>query len=95
MVNNLELHKIYTIKTLLFKRNLTFDELLMCGSRKYQYPPHGRSLEIPGWEGSLNSQNYKGKYEVKLEIPRGREGSNKKTFHGGGMDIFWNHTILA
>ena len=30
-----------------------------------------------------------------MEIPGRREGSNEKTFHGGGMDIFWNHTFTG
>ena len=43
----------------------------------------------------LLTKIYKGKYEAKLEIPGGiKEGSNEKTFHGGGMVIFWSHTIL-
>ena len=25
--------------------------------------------------------------------PGGRWGANQKVFRGGGMDIFWNHTI--
>ena len=29
-----------------------------------------------------------------MEISGGGEGSNQKTFCGGGIDIFWNHTIL-
>ena len=31
-----------------------------------------------------------------MEIPEGwgGGGANQETFHGGGMDIFWNHTIL-
>ena len=24
----------------------------------------------------------------------GFRGSNQKTLHGGGMDIFWNHKLL-
>ena len=28
-----------------------------------------------------------------LEIPGGRGGANQRVFRGGGMDIFWNHTI--
>ena len=66
---------------------------IMCGSRKYPHPPHGRSLEILRGREASTVKIYKGKYEAKLEIPGGREGSNEKTFHGGGMDIFWNHTI--
>ena len=40
--------------------------------------------------GGLKSQ---GKYEAKLEIPRGWGVQTKKTFCEGGMDIFWNHTL--
>ena len=30
-----------------------------------------------------------------LENPEGRGGLRKNPFHGGGMDIFWNYTMLA
>jgi len=67
--------------------------LEMCSSRKNPYPPHGRSLEIPGG-GSLESQNFRSKVKAaKLEFLRGREGAKQKTFHGGSMDIFWNYTM--
>lgn len=35
----------------------------------------------------------KGKYEAKLEIPRGGNIQTKKTFHGGHVDILCNHTM--
>ena len=45
-------------------------------------------------EGGLKSQKFfKGKYGIRLEIPGGWEGLNRRTILGGGMDIFWNHTI--
>ena len=45
--------------------------------------------------GLLTAKISKGKYKAKLEIPGGiKEGSNDRTLHGGGMDIFWSHTIL-
>ena len=44
-------------------------------------------------EAGLKSQNFKGKYEAKLEIPGGWEGLKSRTILGGGMDIFWNHRI--
>ena len=57
----------------------------MCGSRKYPYPPQGRSLEIPSWGGGSDSEVseaklFKGKYEAKQEIPvgRGRRVQTKK-----------------
>ena len=65
----------------------------LCGSIKYPYLPHRRSLEIPRGKGVWTAKIYKGKYEAYLEIPGGREGSNQNTFRGGGMDIFWNHTL--
>ena len=49
----------------------------MCGYRKYSYPPHGRKLKIPrgegggGGGGGSTAKIYKGKYEAKLEIPKG------------------------
>jgi len=43
----------------------------MCGSRRYPYPPHEGSLEIPrGWKVS-QAKFFKGKYEAKLEFPEG------------------------
>ena len=61
-----------------------------CSSRKYPYPPHGRSTEIPrGW-GVSKAKIFKGKYGAKLEFPEGWGDSNQKTFCGRGMDIFWN-----
>jgi len=68
----------------------------LCGSRKYPYPPHGWSLEIPkGW-GSQRPKFSKESYEAKLEFLEGGGGGFKvKTIYGGGMDIFWNHTLLS
>ena len=43
----------------------------MCSSREYQYPPHGWSLEILRGVGVSKANIFKGKYEVKLEIPEG------------------------
>ena len=67
-------------------------EVVMCSSRKYPYPPHGRSMEIlRGWGVS------KPKFEKEstgLNWNFQRDDSNqKKTFHGRGMDILWNNTI--
>ena len=44
--------------------------------------------------GVLKAKVLEAKYEAKQEFPEGGEGvQNKKTFHGGSMDIFWNCTI--
>ena len=50
-------------------------------------------MEIPRGMGVSKAKIFKGKYEAKLEIPGGWEGPHQKTILGGGMDIFWNHTI--
>ena len=58
----------------------------MCGSRKNPYPPHGRSLEIPGGGRVLKAKFLEEMYENKLEFPgRGRRGGafNKKPSMGG------------
>ena len=41
----------------------------MCGSRKYPYSPHGRSLEIPRGRGVLKAKLLEEKCEAKLEFP--------------------------
>ena len=55
-----------------------------CGSRKYPYPPQGRSLEIPRGKGVSKCKLFKGKYEqMKL---------NWKFLGGGGFkpkQIMW------
>jgi len=70
----------------------------MCGSRKYPYPPHRWSLEIPKELGGPKANIFKGKYEAKLEFPEGwgsgGGASKQKNIHGGGMDILWNNTML-
>ena len=67
---------------------------LMCGSRKYPYPPHGWSLEILRGRGVSKANILKGKYEAKLEFLEGR-GFKVKTICGGGMVICWNHTMTS
>ena len=50
----------------------------LCFSRKYPYPPHGRSLEIPRGRGVLKIKIFEG----KLEFPGGK-GSAKQPSVGG------------
>ena len=57
-------------------------EFLKCGKRS----PHFKILEIPGGRGG--HQRPPG-----TENPGGWGGANQSVFRGGGMDIFWNHTI--
>ena len=58
-------------------------EFLKCGKRS----PHFKILEIPGGRGG--HQRPPG-----TENPGGWGGANQSVFRGGGMDIFWNHTML-
>ena len=58
-------------------------EFPKCGKRS----PHLKILEIPGGRGG--HQRPPG-----TENPgRWGGGANQRVFCGGGMDIFWNHTI--
>jgi len=56
-----------------FLQDSWFALFLLCGSRKYPYPPHGWSLQIPrAWGGGVSKAKiFKGKYEVKPEFPEG------------------------
>ena len=49
--------------------------------------PHLKILEIPGGRGG--HQRPPG-----MENPGGWGGANQSVFRGGGMDIFWNHTMF-
>jgi len=66
----------------------------MCGSRKYSYPHHRGSLEIPRGRGILKAKIFKRKYEPKLEFPEGMGVQTKNTLCWGSMDIFWNNTMF-
>ena len=66
--------------------------------QKISTPTQGRSLEIPrGGGGGFKRKFFERKlnYEAKLELPGVGVGLNQKTFCGGGMDIFWNHTLAV
>ena len=45
-----------------------------CGSRKYPYPPHGRSLEIPSRSGVLKAKFLEAMHDNKLEFSWGEGG---------------------
>ena len=55
----------------------SFHLSVLRSSRKYPYPPQGRSLEIPRRRGISNAKISKGKYELKLNW-KFQGGSNKK-----------------
>ena len=57
----------------------------MCSSRKNPYPPHGRSLEIPGSRGILEAKFLEAMYENKLEFPWGEGVQHKKNLPLGGV----------
>ena len=56
----------------------------MCSSRKYPYPPHGRSLEIP-----------KGRGGSEAKISEGSGGLKSKLFPEGGKQFVTNEIILT
>ena len=66
----------------------------MCSSRNSPYPPHGRSPEIGRVRGVVKVKILEAMFEAKMEFLGGMGGAKqKKNFHGGSMDIFWNCTL--
>ncbi len=63
----------------------------LCGSRKYPYPPHGRSLEIRECRGFQRPKFLKESMKLKYGIFR---GVVKVQMRGGGVDIFWCNTFI-
>ena len=66
--------------------------MLLCSSRKYPFPPHGRLMEIPRGRGFQKPNFFNESMTLTGNFQRGG-GSICKTFHGRGMDIFWNNTF--
>jgi len=44
--------------------------------------------------GFSKTKIFKEMYEAELEFPEGWGGLRKNPFCGGGMDMFWNCTML-
>ena len=73
------IHKVdlYTSKYGMFTTDFTCGssfniKLLLCGSRKYPYPPHGGSRKFQGVEGCERGKSPKGKGVCKeLFFPEG------------------------
>ena len=83
-----QLGEIYNRKPVLlrcpFYRQLSAKDLKPIGchcavpEEKTNYPPHGRSLEIPRGRGILKVNIFEAKYEAKLEFPRGNGSAKEK-----------------
>jgi len=63
--------RVLTVFHITFFDNKYDNLAVLCSSRKYSYPPHGRLTEFPmGW-GISKAQFFKGKYGTKMEFQRG------------------------
>ena len=51
-------------------------------------------MGIPRGRGVSKAQFFKGKYDTKMEFPEGWGGVQFEKPSVGGLDIFWNNTIL-
>ena len=69
-------------------------DMRLCSSRKHPYSPHRRDWNFLGDGGFWKIKKYKEMYEALLEFPEVWGGVRKNPFRGGGMDIFWNYTLL-
>ena len=73
----------------------------MCGSRKYPYPPPTEGIGNSGEEGgSQRPKNLKQCMKLNWNFRKGgwvggghRANPFREGGGGGGMDIFWSHTI--
>ena len=68
----------------------------MCRSRKYPCSPTEGIGIYWGVGGSVRPENLKKCVKALLEFLEGWGGGGlrKNPFRGGGMDIFWNYTII-
>ena len=94
--NKLDKHLHYTVVIKfyrIFVTELVFTFIVFKYQNHSEFPKDGKRrprlkiLEIPGGRGG--HQRPPG-----IENPGGWGGANQRVFHGGRMDIFWNHTIL-
>ena len=51
-------------------------------------------MEIPRGRGVSKARCFERKYDAKMEFPEGWGVQTKKPSEGGGMDIFWNNTLV-
>ena len=67
-------------------------DVALCSSRKYPYPPHERSMEIPRGCEIMRAKILKECIGLNWNFQRGG-GLNQKTFRLRGSDILWNNTF--
>ena len=74
----------------------SYNNVTLCGSTKYPYPPHGRPMEITRvWGGGgSKAKILKGKYGAKLEFPEGWGDSNQKKLPLEGYGHFLEVHII-
>ena len=64
--------------------------------QKISILPPQKGLEFPGGWGVLEDQNnIKKSMKLYWNFQRGGEVLAKNPFYGGGMDFFWNYTIVT
>ena len=67
---------------------------IMFSSKKYPYFPHRRNWNFLGGGRFCRAKTFKEMYEAQVKFPEGWGVLEKNPFPGGGMDIFWNYTML-
>ena len=56
--------------------------------------PLDYAIMQPKGGGVWKTKKFKEMYEAQLEFPEGWGGVRKNPLRGGGVDIFWNYTML-
>ena len=66
-----------------FTMNMLLTYLLLCSSRKYPYPPHGRLMEIPRGRVVSKAKFFEWKYDIKRKFLDGWGVEFEKPSMGG------------
>ena len=66
----------------------------MCSSKKHPHFTHRRDWNFQGVRSSGRPKNLKKCVKLNLNFQRGGKVLEKNPFREGGMDIFWNYTML-
>jgi len=67
--------------------------LYRCGFKKISIPTPWKVMGNSEWEGSHQPKFIRESMKLNWKFHGGGRIQMKKSFHGGGMDIFWSHKI--
>ena len=75
-----------------FRTNIII--IIIVQFQKISILPPQKDWNFLGGGGFCKTKKFKEMYEAQLEFPEGWGGVRKNPLRGGGVDIFWNYTML-